>query len=107
VTWNGVVPAGGSVTITIQAKVQANLPIGTVIANQATAAFDADGNGSNEASALSDEPSVPGAADPTTFQVGQQAIAEVPTLDLLGLAMLALLLSVGGVLRLRLRRAST
>ncbi len=45
VTWNGSIPAAGSVTITIQALIEANVPVGTSITNQATFYYDADGNG--------------------------------------------------------------
>jgi len=68
VTWNGVIPAGGSVTVTITATLNAGTPPGTV-SNQATASFDQDGNGVNEASAMTDDPGVGGATDPTTFNV--------------------------------------
>ena len=39
------------------------------MSNQGTASFDADGNGSNESTALTDDPGVAGAADPTSFTV--------------------------------------
>ena len=67
VSWNGAIPAAGSVTITIVATINDDAT-GT-ISNQGTVNFDADGNGSNEASAQSDDPGAPGAADPTDFEV--------------------------------------
>ena len=66
VTWNGSIPAGGSVTFTINATI---LPAaaGTTVSNQGTIAFDGDGNGTNEQSGQTDDPGKPGAADSTTF----------------------------------------
>jgi uncharacterized repeat protein (TIGR01451 family) len=60
VTWNGSIPAGGSVTIAITAT----NGFGS-ISNQGTINYDADGNGTNEASRLTDDPAVPGTQDPT------------------------------------------
>ena len=40
-----------------------------------------------------------------SFQVAAQSIAEVPALDTLGLALLALLLAIGGAMLLRRRVA--
>jgi uncharacterized repeat protein (TIGR01451 family) len=103
VTWDGSIAAGGSVTITITATINTGVTEGTTISNQASFAFDADVNGTNEASGVTDDPAVGGAADPTSFVVGQQAIAEVPTLDAIGLTLLALLLAGGAVALLRRR----
>jgi uncharacterized repeat protein (TIGR01451 family) len=50
VTWNGVVPAQDSVTITIEATIKPGTEEHT-ITNQGTISYDADGNGTNEASA--------------------------------------------------------
>jgi len=69
VTWNGSIPAGGSVTITIAATIN-NIPDGTTISNQGSISYDADGNGTNESTRLTDDPSIGGASDPTTFVVG-------------------------------------
>ncbi len=69
VNWNGAIPASGSVTITITATINAGTQ-GTTISNQAAFAFDADLNGTNESSGTSDDPSVGGSNDPTTFAVG-------------------------------------
>jgi uncharacterized repeat protein (TIGR01451 family) len=72
VTWNGVVPAGGSVTVTIVATIDAGTALQTV-SNQGAASFDGDGNGVNEATAPTDDPGVAGNADPTSFIVGSPA----------------------------------
>ena len=69
VTWNGsLAPLGGSVTITITATINAGTA-GTTISNQGSLSFDADLNGTNEASGVTDDPAVGGASDPTSFNV--------------------------------------
>ena len=73
VTWNGSVAAGGTVTITINATISASTALGTTVSNQGTASFDADGNGASEASALTDDPAVGGAGNPTSFTVSSPA----------------------------------
>jgi uncharacterized repeat protein (TIGR01451 family) len=55
VTWDGVIPANGSVTITIHATINAGTSLQTVT-NQATINYDADGNGTNEATAQTAAP---------------------------------------------------
>src|SRR5262245_1926992 len=69
VTWNGSLAPGASVTITIQAALKVGPAAGKTVSNQARLAFDADGDGSNESNGVSDDPTLPGAADPTTFTV--------------------------------------
>ncbi len=100
VHWNGSIAAGGSVTITITATV--NATASGPVSNQGTVFFDADGNGTNESSVLTDDPSTPAANDPTTFQV--DATAQIPTLSELGLAILALLLAGGALVMMRRKR---
>jgi uncharacterized repeat protein (TIGR01451 family)/fimbrial isopeptide formation D2 family protein len=103
VTWNGTLAAnGGSVTITITAVIELGNQ-GQTITNQGTINFDADGNGTNESSILTDDPALPGVDDPTSFVVA--AIGEIPTLSEAGLALLALLLAGFAMLALRRRRA--
>jgi len=92
VTWNGSIAAGGSVTITITALVKSTVAPGTIVSNQATFAFDADVNGSNESSASTDDPGQPGKADATSFTVAA-AVAGIPTLDERALLALGLLLA--------------
>jgi len=98
VTWDGSIPAGGSVTITIIATVKPGTG-GQTISNQGTINFDADGNGTNESSALTDDPGVTGAANPTVFVALD--ITQVPTLGEFGLIALCLLLAGAAMLRLR------
>jgi CSLREA domain-containing protein/uncharacterized repeat protein (TIGR01451 family) len=68
VTWNGSIANGGSVTITITATINMGTA-GQTISNQGTINYDADGNGTNEANRLTDDPSVGGENDPTSFTV--------------------------------------
>ena len=106
VTWNGSLAAGGSVTITINATIDANVPAGTTLTNQGTFSYDADGNGTNEASGVTDDPAARGAADPTSFQVAAAPVVPpIPTLDEMGLAVLAMLLAMAGAWVMRRRRA--
>ncbi len=102
VHWNGSIPAGGSVTITITAIVDTGTA-GQTVSNQGTVFFDADGNGTNESSILTDDPATAAANDPTSFAV--DVLPQVPTLSEAGLALLALLLATGAFLSLRRRRA--
>lgn len=102
VTWNGAVPALGSVTITIQAAIGNGVPSGTSISNQAAFSYDADGDGTNESSGVSDDPAAPGSADPTV--IGLASVVDVPALDWVGLALLAALLAGFSVARLRAGR---
>jgi hypothetical protein len=54
---------------------------------------------------VTDNPAVGGTADPTSFVVAGAPAAPIPTLDEMGLALLALLLAMGGAVMLRRRRA--
>ncbi len=100
VRWNGTIPAGGSVTIIIQARI---LPAaaGATISNQGTVYFDADGDGTNESSLLTDDPALTGTADPTSFQASDAA--QIPTASTTGLALFGLLVALGAVALLRSR----
>ncbi len=103
-SWNGSIPAAGSVTVTIQATIRSDVG-GEAISNQGTVFFDADGNGTNESSAPTDDPGVGGTADPTVFTA--LSLPQVPTLSTLGLAALGLLLAVAAAISLRRRRTAT
>ncbi|MCB1008873.1 MAG: IPTL-CTERM sorting domain-containing protein, partial [Acidobacteria bacterium] len=102
-TWNGSIAPGGTVTIVIEATIDYGVADGTVISNQGVAQFDANGDGTNEATAPTDDPATGTPDDPTEFVVSATAIQEIPTLDTVGLALLALLLA--GFAAVRLRRA--
>jgi uncharacterized repeat protein (TIGR01451 family) len=106
VTWNGAIPPDGSVTITVQATVSVGAAPGSTVANQATLAYDADGNGTNEASGASDDPATPPSNDPTSFVVGAAPIGEIPTLGRSGLLALAAALALAGAWLARGGRAS-
>jgi len=74
VTWNGSLAAtGGSVTITITATIKVSA-CGTAVSNQGTISYDADGNGSNEATGQTDDPGTGTANDPTSFNVAAAAL---------------------------------
>lgn len=91
VTWNGAIPAGGSVTITIQALIEANVTIGSSITNQGTVNYDADGNGTDESTTVTDDPSQPGTG--STASVVASATNAIPALD--PFAMATLLAALG------------
>jgi uncharacterized repeat protein (TIGR01451 family) len=105
VTWNGVLGAGASVTVTIDALIDAGVAPDTVIANQGTVAFDGDADGTNESSTLTDDPAVGGAADPTALTVvgggGGPNVVEIPAAGPAGLLALAALLALVAARRLR------
>ena len=92
VSWNGTIPAAGSVTLTIHASILA--AIGSTVSNQGQASYDGDGNGTNETTVLTDDPSRPGSTDATAFAVSEAAI---PTLPAAGLAALAAAIAALGV----------
>ncbi len=103
VSFNGSIAAGASVTITITGQINRfDVPGGT-FSNQGTIRFDADGNGTNESTALTDDPSVPGAANPTVLVLGSGGIVGVPALDRLGLLLMLLSFGLFGAVTLRNR----
>jgi hypothetical protein len=69
VTWNGGIAAAGSVTITINATIKPATVPGSVISNQGTVSYDSDGNSTNDASRLTDDPATVAANDVTSFTV--------------------------------------
>ncbi|HEV7768748.1 MAG TPA: M36 family metallopeptidase [Thermoanaerobaculia bacterium] len=68
VNWNGGIPASGSVTITINAMINASAGNSTVT-NQGTFAYDSDGSGDNDANGVTDDPSTGPAGDGTAIVV--------------------------------------
>lgn len=106
VTWNGSIPAGGSVTLTIAAKVTA-AAVGTVVTNQGTVAYDSDGNGTNDATRLTDDPTVGSATDPTSFTIAALPVVmpkSIPTLSEWGVIGLSSLMAMFGLIRMRRQR---
>ena len=75
VSWNGAIAAGGSITLTINATIDAGVAAGATITNQGTIRFDADGNGSNESTALTDDPTTQQNPDGTSLSVSGVATA--------------------------------
>jgi uncharacterized repeat protein (TIGR01451 family) len=69
VSWDGSIPGGGSVTVTIEASIAATVALDTTISNQAQVRYDADADGTNESTALTDDPAAGGEEDPTSFVV--------------------------------------
>ena len=67
-------------TITINATVNSNAG-GTTISNQGTIFYDADGDGTNEATSLTDDPSTVAANDPTVFSVCQNNLIVTTNAD--------------------------
>jgi hypothetical protein len=98
VTWNGPIPAYTSISIEISAVVGSATP-GMLVSNQGTIRFDGDGNGSNETQVGTDDPTLPGATDPTEFTVDQ--LQTIPTLGMVGLLTLAGMMAVTGIALLR------
>jgi uncharacterized repeat protein (TIGR01451 family) len=96
VTWNGSIPAGGSVTITITATILPSAA-GTTVNNQGTIHYDSDGNGTNDQNRSTDDPAQGGAANPTPISV--PATDTIPALSPLGLLMLSALLAAVALLK--------
>jgi hypothetical protein len=101
VRWNGSIPGSGQVVITIDAKIDPGLPIGTELSNQATVRFDGDGSGDNETSAPSDDPGTSDPSDPTLLVVGGDSVLAIPALSAAGLLLFGLVLLAGGFAALR------
>lgn len=66
VTWDGSIAPGGSVTITITSTLNAGTN-GSMVSNQGSISFDSDVNGTNNASAVTDDPGTQTPNDATTF----------------------------------------
>ncbi len=96
ITWNGAIPAAGTVTIVIEARIE-HAEIGQTITNQGTIHYDADGDGINESTVPTQDP----AGGATSFVV--LALFEIPALGPAGLAALALLLVTLALAELRRR----
>lgn len=105
VTWNGVMARDTSATLTITATINA-APVGTVISSQGSILFDGDTNGTNESTALTDEPGLGGVADPTSFVIAATAgpAASIPTLSQWSMILMSGVLVLVGFTTLRRKR---
>jgi uncharacterized repeat protein (TIGR01451 family) len=104
VTWNGSLAASASVAISIVAKVNPGTA-GQTISNQGTISYDSNGDGTNDATRVTDDPATIAGGDPTSVTVAPGPIIAVPTLSEYGLAALCLALVGAALLLLRRRRA--
>ena len=106
VTWNGTIPPSGTVTITINATINQGTT-GQTISNQGTINYDADGDGTNDTTGVTDDPSTGTSGDPTSRVVGAAGFdPEIPTLSEWGLILLCLALAGAAVIFLRRRRTA-
>lgn len=103
VTFNGTY-AAGAIVLGLTAVID-EAAAGRTISNQAVFYYDADGDGTNESSRLTDDPGTSAVDDPTTFVVaGSLPFAEVPTLGEAGLAALITSLACAALISMRRRR---
>lgn len=98
VVWNGSIPAGGRVTITLSCRLTGQVPA-SVICNRGKLFVDTDGDGFNDDVRATDDPALPELFDATCLPMDEAL--PIPTLSpfaalLLGLALLAV-----GLARLR------
>jgi parallel beta-helix repeat protein len=102
IAWNGAIPPGTSVRLTIRAIIRSGT-VGKTVISQGTVQFDVHGNGLNEALAPTDDPVPPGPADATTFVVasGGASPVEIPTLSTAALLLLASLFAASALTALR------
>ncbi len=68
VSWNGSLADGGTTTITVTAIVDKSAAEQT-LSNQGTIYFDSNGDGTNDATALSDDPDTAESGDPTLLTI--------------------------------------
>lgn len=102
ITWNGSIPPGASVHLTIRAIIRPGTARKTVV-TQGTVKFDVHGDGLNKALAPTDDPALPGPADATTFIVapGGTNPVEIPALSTAAILVLISLLAAAAVTALR------
>lgn len=111
VRWNGAIPASGTVTITIVAKIDSDAVDGQEICNQGHVNWDSDGNATNDADEPTDDPSTAADDDPTCLVVSvptDPAVVgtiDAPTLSEWAQMLLAMLIgSSFAVMLVRRRR---
>lgn len=69
VTWNGTIPAGDEVTITIKATIDTDQQDATV-SNQGVVHYDGNVDGTNDTSGTTNDPDTRTTGDPAAFPVG-------------------------------------
>jgi len=69
IVWDGSIPTGGSVTIKYKVDVDWELEDGTQICNQGTVHWDSNGDGTNDAETLTDDPVTGEENDPTCITI--------------------------------------
>jgi len=112
VVWDGGIPAGGSVTVTVTVTIDEDVTDSTLICNQAVASWDSNGDGRNEAQEPSDDPTTSERDNDPTCLVVRIPLAyapiagtiDAPTLSEWGAIALGILLSLGFVGMLWRRR---
>ncbi len=80
VTWNGVIPANDSITITITATINSGTADHT-ISNTGTISFDADGNGTNETNVNTNTVGFGVGAGGTNADLGVTKVASADTIS--------------------------
>ncbi len=112
VVWDGGIPAGGSVTITFEVKVDSDVEGGTDICNQGVVNWDADGDGTNDSQEPTDDPDTQVDDDPTCFTVHQAVdpalvgTIDAPTLSEWARITITTVFAVAFILMLLHRRRS-
>ncbi len=112
IVWDGVIPSGGTVRLTYKAKIAADAAADSEICNQGFAHWDSGGDGTQDASEPSDDPSTPEDDDPTCFTVQKPAepmpltgTIDAPSLSEWGMIALSVALALAFAWRLWARRA--
>jgi uncharacterized repeat protein (TIGR01451 family) len=113
VVWDGSIPAGGSVHLTVKAKIDNDVEEGTGICNQGFVHWDSDEDGSSDATEPTDDPGTPADDDPTCFVVHVPTAPipvtgtiDAPSLTEWGMIVLSILLATAFWWRLRRRSVS-
>ena len=69
IVWDGGIPAGGSVTIKYIVDLDSGLETGDQICNQGTVHWDSNGDGTNDSTTLTDDPTTDDEDDPTCLTI--------------------------------------
>ncbi|MBC7128612.1 MAG: DUF11 domain-containing protein [Thermoplasmatales archaeon] len=68
IIWNGIIPANGSIKISFMVRVNLNATC-SIISNQGVVFYDSDGDGINDATQPTDDPSTSEENDPTNLRI--------------------------------------